>query len=125
MNNIDITDIGRAKIQGYSEVDLFNQIGLMTIAFGYKAVYFKKLLPKLIEGEDGYEVILEYVHYIHLHKDEELKYSILYDEYNIASMFPEKPYYELYDMVGIEKFLDTEDGRSGLLINLITLICNS
>ena len=37
-------------------------------------------------------------------------------------MFPEEPYYELYDREDVERFLDTEEDRSELLNRLKELL---
>ena len=96
--------IGSKKFQKYSEVDLFNKIGFMARTLGYDPVYFK----------------YKYMHYIHLYKNEDMQISIYYDK--LGAMFPEKPYYELYDKCDIERFLDTEEDRSELLNKLKELL---
>lgn len=116
--------IGNHEFQEHSEVDLFNKIGLMAGTLGYNPVYFKVLYPKFIETENGFEFDFDYkyIHYIHLYKNEDMQISIYYDKYNIVAMFPEEPYYELYDNCDVERFLDTEEGRSELLNRLKELI---
>ena len=114
--------IGHEEFQEYSEVDLFNKIGFMAETLGYNPVYFKALKPMLMETENGFKMGQEYMHYIHLYKDEDMKISIYYDKYNLGAMFPEKPYYELYDKCDIERFLDTEEDRSELLNKLKELL---
>ena len=98
--------IGSKKFQKYSEVDLFNKIGFMAETLGYEPVYFK----------------YKYMHYIHLYKDGGMQISIYCDKYNIGAMFPEEPYYELYDKCDVERFLDTEEDRSELLNKLKELL---
>ena len=116
--------IGSQEFQKYSEVDLFNKIGFMAETLGYEPVYFKTLMPKCIvnEVENEFEFDHKYMHYIHLYKNEDMKISIYYDKYNIGAMFPEEPYYELYDKCDVERFLDTEEDRSELLNRLKELI---
>ena len=106
---------GIQEFQEYSEIDLFNNIGFLVETLGYTPVYFKVLHPKMLETEKGFEIINKYMHYIHLYKDEEMKISIYYDKYNLGAMFPEEPYFELYDKCDIERFLDTEEDRNNLL----------
>ena len=114
--------IGHEEFQEYSEVDLFNKIGFMAETLGYNPVYFKALKPMLMETENGFKMGQEYMHYIHLYKDEDMKISIYYDKYNLGAMFPEQPYYELYDMCDVERFLDTEEDKSELLNRLKELL---
>ena len=114
--------IGHEEFQEYSEVDLFNKIGFMAETLGYNPVYFKALKPMLMETENGFKMCQEYMHYIHLYKDEDMKISIYYDKYNLGAMFPEEPYYELYDKCDVERFLDTEEDRSELLNKLKELL---
>lgn len=117
-----MSKIGSQEFQEYSEVDLFNKIGFMAGTLGYHPVYFKALKPMLMETENGFKMGQEYMHYIHLYKDEDMKISIYYDKYNLGAMFPEEPYYELYDMCYVERFLDTEEDRSELLNKLKELL---
>lgn len=114
--------IGSQEFQKYSEVDLFNKIGFIAETLGYNPVYFKVLKPMLMETENGFKMGEEYMHYIHLYKDEDMQISIYYDKYNIGPMFLEEPYYELYDMCDVERFLDTEEDKSELLNRLKELL---
>ena len=114
--------IGSQEFQEYSEVDLFNKIGFMAGTLGYHPVYFKVLHPKFIETENGFEFDYKYMHYMHLYKNEDMQISIYYDKYNLGAMFPEEPYYELYDKCDVERFLDTEEDRSELLNKLKELL---
>ena len=87
--------LGVEQFQEYSEVDLFNKIGFMASTLGYVPVYFK---------EDG------------------MKISIYYDKYNLGAMFPEQPYYELYDRCDTERFLDTDEEAMNLFNRVKELI---
>ena len=117
-----MSKIGSQEFQEHSEVDLFNKIGFIAETLGYHPVYFKALKPMLMETENGFKMGEEYIHYIHLYKGEYIKISIYYDKYNLWSMFPEEPYYELYDKCDVERFLDTEEDRSELLNRLKELL---
>lgn len=117
-----INKLGVPEYQECSEIDLFNEIGEIVENLGYTPVYFKVLKPKMIETEDAFEIISKYMYYIHLFKNEEMKISIYYDKYNLGAMFPEEPYFELYDLNGVERFLDTEEDRNNLLNRLKELI---
>lgn len=121
-----MSKIGSQEFQEHSEVDLFNKIGFMAETLGYEPVYFKTLMPKCIvdevDNEFEFEIDYKYMHYIHLYKDEGMQISIYYDKYNIGAMFPEEPYYELYDKCDVERFLDTEEDRSELLNRLKELL---
>ena len=114
--------VGCQEFQEYSEIDLFNKIGFMLGTLGFKPVYFKVLHPKFIETENGFEFDYKYMHYMHLYKNEDMKISIYYDEYNIGAMFPEEPYYELYDRCDTERFLDTDEDRRNLFNKVKGLI---
>lgn len=114
--------IGSQEFQEYSEIDLFNKIGFMAGTLGYHPVYFKALNPKVKNIENGFEFEYKYMHYIHLYKDEDVKISIYYDKCNLGAMFPEEPYYELYDREDVERFLDTDEDRNNLLNRLKELI---
>lgn len=108
-------------IQEHSEKAIFNEIGAYAIERGYEVILFKSKIPKLkdlknndveIDFEDAIELVD--MHYIHILKDEVLKVSIYYDEYNAASFVPSSSYYEIYDMIDIERFNDNEDGKIAL-----------
>ena len=114
--------VGCQEFQEYSEIDLFNKLGFMARTLGYNPVYFKVLHPKFIETENGFEFDYKYMHYMHLYKNEDMKISIYYDKYNIGAMFPEEPYYELYDKCDIERFLETEEDRRNLFNKVKELI---
>ena len=114
--------VRKQEIQEFSEIDLFNKIGLMTEILGYTPVYFKVLNPKMVDSGDSFSFEYKYMHYIHLYKNEEMKISIYYDKYNLGAMFPGEPYYELYDMCYVERFLDTEEDRNDLLNRLKELL---
>ena len=114
--------LGVEQFQEYSEVELFNKIGFMASALGYVPVYFKVLHPKLVGDISNYEFEYKYMHYIHLCKEDGMKISIYYDKYNLGAMFPEQPYYELYDRCDIERFLDTEEDKGELLNRLSKLL---
>ena len=106
--------IGSQEFQEHSEVDLFNKIGFMAETLGYNPVYFKVLNPKIKNIENGFEFEYKYMHYIHLYKDEEMKISIYFDKHNLGCMFPEYPYYELYDRCDTERFLNTDEEAMNL-----------
>jgi len=114
--------VGSQEFQEYSEIDLFNKIGFMAETLDYNPVYFKVLNPKIKSIENGFEFDYKYMHYIHLYKNEVMKISIYYDKYNLGAMFPEQPYYELYDKCDVERFLDTDEDRRNLLNRLKELI---
>ena len=114
--------LGVEQFQEYSEVELFNKIGFMASTLGYVPVYFKVLHPKLVGDISNYEFEYKYMHYIHLCKEDGMKISIYYDKYNLGAMFPEQPYYELYDRCDIERFLDTEEDKGELLNRLSKLL---
>ena len=117
-----MSKIGSQEFQEYSEVDLFNKIGFIAGTLGYNPVYFIVLHPKFIVTENGFEFDYKYMHYIHLYKNEDMQISIYYDKYNLGAMFPEKPYYELYDNCDVERFLDTDEDIINLLNRLKELI---
>ena len=110
------------EIQEYSEIDLFNKIGVIVKPLGYNPIYFKVSMPKFIEVGEDLEFDYKYMHYIHLYKNEDMKISIYYDKYNLGAMFPEQPYYELYNKCDVERFLDTEEDRNELLNRLNELL---
>ena len=102
--------VGSQEFQELSEVPLFNLIGCYADQKGYDVVYFKTLMPK--GRDDNFEY--KYMHYIHLYKDEEMKISIYFDKHNLGCMFPEYPYYELYDRCDTERFLNTDEEAMNL-----------
>lgn len=90
-------------IQLESEINLFNKIGDYVISKNFHPVYFKS---KNISGYNSEELKIVEVHYIHIYDDNgSLKASIYYDgEGSILSLM-EQPYYELYDLSDVKKFL--------------------
>lgn len=93
--------MGSKEFQEVSEIEAFNLIGQDAETKGYDVVYFKSLWPYMSEN---FVMKFKYMHYIHLIKDEEMKYSIYFDEFNLGSIVPDGPYYELYDTCDIERF---------------------
>lgn len=90
-------------IQLESEINLFNKIGDYVISKNFHPVYFKS---KNISSYNSEELKIVEVHYIHIYDDNgSLKASIYYDgEGSILSLM-EQPYYELYDLSDVKKFL--------------------
>ena len=90
-------------IQLKSEVDLFNRIGDYATSKNFHPVYFKS---KNISSYNSEELKIVEVHYIHIYDDNgSLKVSIYYDgEGSILSLM-EQPYYELYDLSDVKRFL--------------------
>lgn len=114
--------IRHQEFQEYSEIDLFNKIGFITKTLGYTPVYFKVLLPKFIKTEEGIKLDYKYIHYVRLYKNEDMKISIYYDQYSLHPKLLKQAYYELYDNCNTERFLDTNEDRSNLLIRLSDLV---
>ena len=114
--------IGQQDIQDKSEIKLFNEIGEIVIWLGFTPKFFKVLNPTFEETETGIEIGYKYIHYIHILKKEQLKISIYYDKYNIGSILPDGPYFELYDMDDIERFIDNEIEIKRLLERLSILL---
>ena len=91
-------------IQLESEVDLFNKIGDYTISKGYHPVYFKS--TKMSNYYNNKELKIVDVHYIHVYDDNGLlKISIYYDGGGSMLSFMDQPYYELYNLSDVRKFL--------------------
>ena len=91
-------------IQLESEVDLFNKIGDYTISKGYHPVYFKS--TKMSNYYNNKELKIVDVHYIHIYDDNgSLKASIYYDGEGSMLSFMDQPYYELYNLSDVRKFL--------------------
>lgn len=101
--------------QETSEIALFNKIGEYATSKEYDVVYFKSKLPKLVTIESSYEMQYKYMHYIHVLENNEFILSIYYDKYNIGALYPESPYYELYDGSDVDRFLETDDHEMDLL----------
>ncbi|MBQ9012263.1 MAG: hypothetical protein IJ094_01585, partial [Bacilli bacterium] len=91
-------------IQLESEVYLFNKIGDYTINKGYHPVYFKS--TKMSNYYNNKELKIVDVHYIHVYDDNGLlKISIYYDGEGSMLSFMDQPYYELYNLSDVRKFL--------------------
>ena len=112
----------REKFQNLSEITLLNLIGYYAEEKGYTSVYFKSKMPKPVTKDGGFEIEYEYMHYVHLVKDEKMKVSIYYDESNLGSIVPEGPYYELYDRCDVERFLNTDEEEMNLFNRVKELI---
>ena len=99
--NSDI--LNQEIVQQQSEVELFNRIGDYVTSKNFHPVYFKS---KNISNYNSEELKIVEVHYIHIYDDNgSLKASIYYDgEGSILSLM-EQPYYELYDLSDVRKFL--------------------
>ncbi|MGL5751990.1 MAG: hypothetical protein ACRCXT_15770 [Paraclostridium sp.] len=100
--------IGMQEFQEESEVEAFNLIGQDAGTKGYDIVYFKTLMPKLVKSESDYEFEYKHMHYIHLIKDDDVQFSIYFDEFGLGSILPGSPYYELYDRFDIERFFEED-----------------
>jgi hypothetical protein len=114
--------IEKRKYQKYSEIGLFNKIGFIAEELGHNAVYFKIMMPKVVEVGEEFKLDHKYMHCIHLYKNEGMKISIYYDKHILGSMLPEQSYFELYDGLNIERFLDTKEDRSNLINRLSKLL---
>jgi len=91
-------------IQLESEVDLFNKIGDYVISKDYHPVYFKS--NKMSNYYNNKELKIVDVHYIHVYDDNGLlKISIYYDGEGSMLSFMDQPYYELYNLSDVRKFL--------------------
>ena len=116
--------LGKEELQEVSEVAIFNGIGDYAENQGYDVVYFKSLFPKMNKDNLGLsslnmdDIEYKYVHYIHIYGDEGLKVSIYFDVDSLVCLFQEFPYYELYDMNEVERYLATEEGEI-LLFNSV------
>lgn len=118
MKDTNIEQLETQVLQESSEVDLFNKIGFMAEVLGYHPVYFKSLIPKLVKIDNELLFNDEYINYLQLYKNEDMKISIYYDKFNLGHTFQEVPYYELYYKNDIQRFFDTEEDRSNLLETL-------
>ena len=120
--------VGSQEFQELSEIPLFNKIGDYAEKQGYDVVYFKSLMPKIKEDKIdlsnptmdnfGYK----YIHYIHIYGDEGLKVSIYFDVDSLVRLSQEIPYYELYDMNDVERFLATDEDEAVLFNTVKKLI---
>ena len=116
--------LGKEEFQELSEIPLFNKIGDYAEKQGYDVVYFKSLMPKIKKDKIdlsnptmdnfGYK----YIHYIHIYGDEGLKVSIYFDVDSLVRLSQEIPYYELYDMNDVERFLATDEDEA-ILFNAV------
>ena len=116
--------LGKEEFQEVSEIPLFNKIGDYAEKQGYDVVYFKSLMPKIKEDKIdlsnptmdnfGYK----YIYYIHIYGDIGLKVSIYFDVDSLVRLSQEIPYYELYDMNDVERFLATDEGEA-ILFNTV------
>lgn len=98
----------RRDIQETSPIEVFNTIGNM-LPKGYEPIYFKAKFPKINIDEEG-RIIDDYgyLHYIHIVKNGDLKISIYFDDASIGSLI-EVPYYELYDLDDVYRYLTNEE----------------
>ena len=120
--------LGKEEFQEVSEVAIFNEIGDYAENQGYDVVYFKSLFPKIKEDKidlsnptmDNFNY--KYIHYIHIYGDEGLKVSIYFDVDSLVCLFQEFPYYELYDMNDVERFLATDEDEAVLFNTVKKLI---
>ena len=99
--NYDI--LNKEEVQSKSEIDLFNKIGDYAIDKNYHPVYFKSKKPSNYNEEN---IRIVDVHYIHIYDDNgSLKASIYYDGEGSMLSFMDQPYYELYNLSDVRKFL--------------------
>ena len=120
--------LGKEELQEVSEVAIFNEIGNYAEKQGYDVVYFKSLMPKIKEDKidlsnptmDNFNY--KYIHYIHIYGDEGLKVSIYFDVDSLVRLSQEIPYYELYDMNDVERFLATDEDEAVLFNTVKELI---
>ena len=116
--------LGKEEFQEVSEVALFNEIGDYAENQGYDVVYFKSLFPKMNKDNLGLssltmdDIEYKYVHYIHIYEDIGLKVSIYFDVDGSVCLFQEFPYYELYDMNDVERYLATDEDEA-ILFNTV------
>ena len=104
-------------IQLESEIDLFNKIGDYVISKDYHPVYFKS--NKMSNYYNNKELKIVDVHYIHIYDDNgSLKASIYYDGEGSMLSFMDQPYYELYNLSDIKRFLKNEEEEL-LLFNIV------
>ena len=120
--------LGKEEFQEVSEVAIFNEIGNYAENQGYDVVYFKSLFPKIKKDKidlsnptmDNFDY--KYIHYIHIYGDEGLKVSIYFDVDNLVRLSQEIPYYELYDMNDVERYLATDEDEAVLFNTVKKLI---
>ena len=116
------------ELQDVSEIAIFNEIGNYAEKQGYDVVYFRSLVPKTEEGKIDFthpnlgNFEHKYVHYIHIYGDEGLKVSIYFDVDSLVCLFQEFPYYELYDMNDVERYLATDEDEAVLFNTVKKLI---
>ena len=116
------------ELQDVSEIAIFNEIGNYAEKQGYDVVYFKSLMPKIKKDKidlsnptmDNFNY--KYIHYIHIYGDEGLKVSIYFDVDSLVRLFQEFPYYELYDMNDVERYLATDEDEAVLFNTVKKLI---
>ena len=120
--------LGKEEFQEVSEVAIFNEIGDYAENQGYNVVYFKSLFPKMNKDNLGLSSLTmdnfnyKYIHYIHIYGDEGLKVSIYFDVDSLVCLFQEFPYYELYDMNDVERYLATDEDEAVLFNTVKKLI---
>ena len=102
--NYDI--LNKEEVQSKSEIDLFNKIGDYAIDKNYHPVYFKSKKPSNYNEEN---IRMVDVHYIHIYNDNGLKASIYYDGEGSMLSHMGQPYYELYDLSDVKRFLKNEE----------------
>ena len=91
-------------------------------------VYFESLFPKMNKDNLGLSSLTmddleyKYVHYVHIYGDEGLKVSIYFDVDSLVCLFQEFPYYELYDMNDVERYLATDEDEAVLFNTVKKLI---
>ena len=120
--------LGKEEFQEVSEVAIFNEIGDYAENQGYDVVYFKSLFHKIKKDKidlsnptmDNFDY--KYIHYIHIYGDEGLKVSIYFDVDSLVRLSQEIPYYELYDMNDVERFLATDEDEAVLFNTVKKLI---
>lgn len=91
----------RTIVSEKSEISIFNVIGEYVKSKNYIPFYFKRPMIKSINNSE--EVTYEYLHFIHIKKDNKMIYSIYYDDKDLAGAM-DTPYYELYDLCDTERF---------------------
>lgn len=109
--------LNKEEVQSKSEVDLFNKIGDYAINKNYHPVYFKS--KKLSQYEEELRIVD--VHYIHIYNENGLKVSIYYDGERSMLSHMDEPYYELYDLLDVKRFLKNKDDEL-LLFNSVKLL---
>ena len=121
-------NVWKKEFQEVSEVAIFNEIGDYAENQGYDVVYFKSLFPKMNKDNLGLssmtmdDLEYKYVHYVHIYGDEGLKVSIYFDVDGLVNLFQTCPYYELYDMNDVERYLATNEDEAVLFNTVKKLI---